>query len=425
MPIEILMPALSPTMEEGNLAKWLVKVGDSVVSGDLIAEIETDKATMEFEAVDEGIISKILVPEGTENVKVNSPIAVLLEDGEEMSASFGLPETATPKSQNNTSSNIVLVAKKPVTASPVALGVRVFASPLARRIAAEKDLDLSQVSGSGPYGRIVKADVMAAKHVALSAPSASGSQRTTALTAMTSDAVIKLYQDREMVEVPLDGMRKTIAARLTEAKQTIPHFYLRRDIDIDALMAFRAQANTQLEVRGIKLSINDFIIKACAIALQSIPMANSVWAGDRLLQLSASDIAVAVAIDGGLITPVLKDAEQKSLSAISTEMKDLADRARCKKLAPNEYQGGSFSISNLGMFGIDNFDAVINPPQSAILAVGAGKKRPVVGPDGDLTVATTMSVTLSVDHRAVDGALGAQLLDAIVKNLENPISLLV
>ena len=425
MPIEILMPALSPTMEEGNLAKWLVKVGDSVVSGDLIAEIETDKATMEFEAVDEGIISKILVPEGTENVKVNSPIAVLLEDGEEMSASFGLPETATPKSQNNTSSNIVLVAKKPVTASPVALGVRVFASPLARRIAAEKDLDLSQVSGSGPYGRIVKADVMAAKHVALSAPSSSGSQRTTALTAMTSDAVIKLYQDREMVEVPLDGMRKTIAARLTEAKQTIPHFYLRRDIDIDALMAFRAQANTQLEVRGIKLSINDFIIKACAIALQSIPMANSVWAGDRLLQLSASDIAVAVAIDGGLITPVLKDAEQKSLSAISTEMKDLADRARCKKLAPNEYQGGSFSISNLGMFGIDNFDAVINPPQSAILAVGAGKKRPVVGPDGDLTVATTMSVTLSVDHRAVDGALGAQLLDAIVKNLENPISLLV
>lgn len=285
MPIEILMPALSPTMEEGNLAKWLVKVGDSVVSGDLIAEIETDKATMEFEAVDEGIISKILVPEGTENVKVNSPIAVLLEDGEEMSASFGLPETATPKSQNNTSSNIALVAKKPVskpvTASPVALGVRVFASPLARRIAAEKDLDLSQVSGSGPYGRIVKADVMAAKHVALSAPSASGSQRTTALTAMTSDAVIKLYQDREMVEVPLDGMRKTIAARLTEAKQTIPHFYLRRDIDIDALMAFRAQANTQLEVRGIKLSVNDFIIKACAIALQSIPMANSVWAGDR------------------------------------------------------------------------------------------------------------------------------------------------
>ena len=315
--------------------------------------------------------------------------------------------------------------KRQVTASPVALGVRVFASPLARRIAAEKDLDLSQVSGSGPYGRIVKADVMAAKHVALSAPSASGSQRTTALTAMTSDAVITLYQDREMVEVPLDGMRKTIAARLTEAKQTIPHFYLRRDIDIDALMAFRAQANTQLEVRGIKLSINDFIIKACAIALQSIPMANSVWAGDRLLQLSASDIAVAVAIDGGLITPVLKDAEQKSLSAISTEMKDLADRARCKKLAPNEYQGGSFSISNLGMFGIDNFDAVINPPQSAILAVGAGKKRPVVGLDGDLTVATTMSVTLSVDHRAVDGALGAQLLDAIVKNLENPMSLLV
>ena len=423
MPTEILMPALSPTMEEGNLAKWLVEVGDIVVSGDLIAEIETDKAIMEFEAVDEGVIGKILVPEGTENVKVNSPIAVLLEDGEEMSDVSGSPEPLAQQPQEDATPKVALIADSPVSVAPFALGGRVLASPLARRIAAEKGLDLSQVSGSGPHGRIIKADVVAAKIGAL--PSASTSQITTAPTAMTSDAVIKLYQNRKTVEVSLDGMRKTIAARLTEAKQTIPHFYLRRDINIDALMAFRAQANSQLETRGIKLSVNDFIIKACAMALQSLPAANTVWAGDRLLQLSASDIAVAVAIDGGLITPVLKNVEQKSLATLSAEMKDLASRARSKNLAPVEYQGGSFTISNLGMFGIDNFDAVINPPQSAILAVGAGKQKPVVGLDGDLSVATIMSVTLSVDHRAVDGALGAQLLGAIVKNLENPIRILV
>ncbi|MDG1935828.1 MAG: pyruvate dehydrogenase complex dihydrolipoamide acetyltransferase [Paracoccaceae bacterium] len=426
MPTEILMPALSPTMEEGTLAKWLVKEGDSVVSGDLIAEIETDKATMEFEVVDEGVIEKILVPEGTENVKVNSPIAVLFEDGEELSNASVSPQPIANTSQENATPEVAAVAEKPVyNPTPAASGARVFASPLARRVAAEKGLDLSQVLGSGPHGRIVKADVIAARPVVPAVSSVSANQAITAPNAMTSDAVVKLYQDRETVEVSLDGMRKIIAARLTEAKQTIPHFYLRRDIKIDALMAFRAQANGQLEVRGIKLSVNDFIIKACAMALQSTPAANAVWAGDRLLQLSASDIAVAVAIEGGLVTPVLKDADQKSLSVLSAEMKDLAVRARGKKLAPNEYQGGSFSISNLGMFDIDNFDAVINPPQSAILAVGAGKKKPVVGPEGNLTVATIMSVTMSVDHRAVDGALGAQLLDAIVKNLENPISLVV
>ena len=426
MPTEILMPALSPTMEEGTLAKWLVKEGDSVVSGDLIAEIETDKATMEFEVVDEGVIGKILVPEGTENVKVNSPIAVLLEDGEELCNASVSPQPIANTSQENATPEVAAVAEKPVyNPTPAASGARVFASPLARRVAAEKGLDLSQVLGSGPHGRIVKADVIAARPVVPAVPSVSANQAITAPNAMTSDAVVKFYQDRETVEVSLDGMRKIIAARLTEAKQTIPHFYLRRDIKIDALMAFRAQANGQLEVRGIKLSVNDFIIKACAMALQSTPAANAVWAGDRLLQLSASDIAVAVAIEGGLVTPVLKDADQKSLSVLSAEMKDLAVRARGKKLAPNEYQGGSFSISNLGMFDIDNFDAVINPPQSAILAVGAGKKKPVVGPEGNLTVATIMSVTMSVDHRAVDGALGAQLLDAIVKNLENPISLVV
>jgi pyruvate dehydrogenase E2 component (dihydrolipoamide acetyltransferase) len=420
------MPALSPTMEEGTLAKWLVKEGDSVVSGDLIAEIETDKATMEFEVVDEGVIGKILVPEGTENVKVNSPIAVLLEDGEELSNASVSPQPIANSSQENATPEVAAVAEKPVyNPTLAASGTRVFASPLARRVAAEKGLDLSQVLGSGPHGRILKADVIAARPVVPAVPSVSANQAITAPNAMTSDAVVKLYQDRETVEVSLDGMRKIIAARLTEAKQTIPHFYLRRDIKIDALMAFRAQANGQLEVRGIKLSVNDFIIKACAMALQTIPAANAVWAGDRLLQLSASDIAVAVAIEGGLVTPVLKDADQKSLSALSAEMKDLVVRAKGKKLAPNEYQGGSFSISNLGMFDIDNFDAVINPPQSAILAVGAGKKKPVVGPEGNLTVATIMSVTMSVDHRAVDGVLGAQLLDAIVKNLENPISLVV
>ena len=426
MPTEILMPALSPTMEEGTLAKWFVKEGDSVVSGDLIAEIETDKATMEFEVVDEGVIKKILVPEGTENVKVNSPIAVLLEDGEELPNASVSPQPIANTSQENATPEVAAVAEKPVhNPTLAASGTRVFASPLARRVAAEKGLDLSQVLGSGPHGRIVKADVIAERPVVPAVPSVSANQAITAPNAMTSDAVVKFYQDRETVEVSLDGMRKIIAARLTEAKQTIPHFYLRRDIKIDALMAFRAQANGQLEVRGIKLSVNDFIIKACAMALQSTPAANAVWAGDRLLQLSASDISVAVAIEGGLVTPVLKDADQKSLSVLSAEMKDLAVRARGKKLAPNEYQGGSFSISNLGMFDIDNFDAVINPPQSAILAVGAGKKKPVVGPEGNLTVATIMSVTMSVDHRAVDGVLGAQLLDAIVKNLENPISLVV
>ena len=426
MPTEILMPALSPTMEEGTLAKWFVKEGDSVVSGDLIAEIETDKATMEFEVVDEGVIKKILVPEGTENVKVNSPIAVLLEDGEELPNASVSPQPIANTSQENATPEVAAVAEKPVhNPTLAASGTRVFASPLARRVAAEKGLDLSQVLGSGPHGRIVKADVIAARPVVPAVLSVSANQAITAPNAMTSDAVVKFYQDRETVEVSLDGMRKIIAARLTEAKQTIPHFYLRRDIKIDALMAFRAQANGQLEVRGIKLSVNDFIIKACAMALQSTPAANAVWAGDRLLQLSASDISVAVAIEGGLVTPVLKDADQKSLSVLSAEMKDLAVRARGKKLAPNESQGGSFSISNLGMFDIDNFDAVINPPQSAILAVGAGKKKPVVGPEGNLTVATIMSVTMSVDHRAVDGVLGAQLLDAIVKNLENPISLVV
>ena len=429
MPTEILMPALSPTMEEGTMAKWFIKEGDNVMSGDLIAEIETDKATMEFEAVDEGVIGKILVPEGTENVKVNSPIALLLEEGEEMPVSTAMSKSGAETSYDRIAPYVQHVPEKPfsnsIDGTPSRIDARVFASPLARRIAEEKGLDLSQLSGSGPRGRIIKADVIAAKSVKAMVQSTSMPDKMVTSKDTTNDAIIKLYQDRETLEVPLDGMRKTIAARLTEAKQTIPHFYIRRDINMDSLMTLRAQANCQLEPGGVRLSVTDFIIKACAMALQSIPTANSVWIEDSLLQLSASDIAVAVAIDGGLITPVIKDADQKSLSDLSAEMKDLASRARRKKLAPYEYQGGSFSISNLGMFGIENFDAVINPPQSAILAVGAGKKRPVVDQDGQIDVATIMSVTMSVDHRAIDGALGARLLAAIVANLENPIRLLV
>ncbi|MEL7097951.1 MAG: pyruvate dehydrogenase complex dihydrolipoamide acetyltransferase [Pseudomonadota bacterium] len=429
MPTEILMPALSPTMEEGTLAKWLVKEGDTVSSGDLLAEIETDKATMEFEAVDEGTVGKILVPEGSEGVKVNTPIAVLLEDGESAD-DIGTASAPAQAPAVDAPAPVAEAPAAPAPAAPAKDGTRIFASPLARRIAAQKGLDLSQIAGSGPRGRIVKADVENAEAqpaAAAPAPAAAAPAATPAAAAPTgpsADAVAKMYEGRAYEEVKLDGMRKTIAARLTEAKQTVPHFYLRRDIQLDALLAFRSTLNKQLETRGVKLSVNDFIIKACAAALQTVPDANAVWAGDRILKLTPSDVAVAVAIEGGLFTPVLQDAHMKSLSALSAEMKDLASRARDRKLAPHEYQGGSFAISNLGMFGIDNFDAVINPPHGAILAVGAGVKKPVVGPDGDLTVATVMSVTLSVDHRVIDGALGAELLKAIVDGLENPVALL-
>ena len=437
MPTEILMPALSPTMEEGTLAKWLVKEGDTISSGDLIAEIETDKATMEFEAVDEGIIGKILIAEGTENVKVNTAIAVLLEDGEtanDIGGAIAAEDTPAKTEEAAPSEPVASApAAAPATPAPAAPsagdGSRIFASPLARRIAAQKGLDLAALRGSGPHGRIVKADVEGAS---ASAPAAAQSAASAPVTAQpaaapagpSTDAILKMYADRDYEETPLDGMRKTIAARLTEAKQTIPHFYLRRDIQLDNLLKFRGDLNKQLEARGVKLSVNDFVIKACALALQQVPAANAVWAGDRILKLKPSDVAVAVAIEGGLFTPVLKDADQKSLSSLSAEMKDLATRARDRKLAPHEYQGGSFAISNLGMFGVENFDAVINPPHGAILAVGAGVKKPVVNADGDLTVATVMSVTLSVDHRVIDGALGAQLLTAIKDNLENPMAML-
>ena len=426
MAVEILMPALSPTMEEGTLAKWLVKEGDVVKSGQILAEIETDKATMEFEAVDEGVIGRILIAAGTAGVKVNTPIAVILEDGDSADA--------VPAAAMAAPAAAVAAVAAPVAvavAAPKATGARVFASPLARRLAAEKGLDLTKVAGSGPHGRIVRADVDGAKAApsvvarAAAAPVAPPAPAKPAMAqGMSAETVMKLYADRAFTEVPLDGMRRTIAARLTEAKQTIPHFYLRRSVQLDALMAFRETINKGLEARGIKLSVNDFIIKACALALQAVPDCNAVWAGDRILKLKPSDVAVAVAIEGGLFTPVLRDADKKSITALSAEMKDLAARAKSKKLAPHEYQGGSFAISNLGMMGVENFDAVINPPHGSILAVGAGLKQPVVKADGSIGVATVMSMTLSVDHRVIDGALGAQFLKAVVESLENPIGML-
>jgi pyruvate dehydrogenase E2 component (dihydrolipoamide acetyltransferase) len=453
MPIELLMPALSPTMEEGTLAKWLVKEGDTVSAGDLLAEIETDKATMEFEAVDEGILGKILVAEGTEGVKVNTPIALIGEEGEDFSApeSGGAKEEGSSAAAPAEASEATEPAQgygrgeteasqgsaSPAPAAPkTADGERIFASPLARRIAADKGLDLGQIKGSGPHGRIVKADVEGASaspkqaeaatpaEAPKAAPASASGGGGTMPTGPSTEQVLKMYEGRDFEEVKLNGMRKTVAARLTEAKQTIPHFYLRRDIHLDALLKFRSQLNKQLEGRGVKLSVNDFVIKACALALQQVPDANAVWAGDRMIKLKPSDVAVAVAVEGGLFTPVLKDSDSKSLSALSAEMKDLASRARDGKLQPHEYVGGSFAISNLGMMGIENFDAVINPPHGAILAVGAGVKKPVVGADGELAVATVMSTTLSVDHRVIDGALGAELLAAIKENLENPMVML-
>ncbi|MEM6623617.1 MAG: pyruvate dehydrogenase complex dihydrolipoamide acetyltransferase [Pseudomonadota bacterium] len=439
MPVTITMPALSPTMEEGTLAKWLKSEGDQISAGDIIAEIETDKATMEFEAVDEGVLGKILVPEGTEGVKVNDAIAILLEEGEGAddidlaaastpTAVSGVVEAApAPAASAPAAEPATAAAPDPAPAAPTAGTSRVFASPLARRIAKDKDINLAEVTGSGPKGRVVKADVenytpkAAAPVTAAAAPAAAPASMP---TGPATETVLKMYADREYQEITLDGMRKTIAARLTEAKQTIPHFYLRRDIQLDTLMAVRKKINAEGEKSGIKLSVNDFIIKACAAALQRVPEANAVWAGDRVLQLKPSDVAVAVAIDGGLFTPVIRDAHAKGLSELSSEMKDLAGRARDLKLAPHEYQGGSFAISNLGMFGIDNFDAVINPPHASILAVGAGVQKPVVK-SGEIAVATVMSVTLSVDHRVIDGALGARFLDAIKANLEDPMMMLV
>ena len=422
MPINIQMPALSPTMEEGTLTKWLIKEGDTIESGDIMAEIETDKATMEFEAVDEGIIGKIIIPEGTTGVKVNEIIAILLEDGEDAS-SIEIQEDIKLKNNTNDEVNVTNTEIKEIKADVIksnSSADRVFATPLARRIAKSKDLDLNSISGSGPYGRIVKADV----EVSISLPSKDTVTITMAKSA-SSETVKSLYKERVFIEIELDGMRKVIANRLTEAKQTIPHFYLRKSVNLDKLLKIRTEMNEGLADKGTKISVNDFIIKASSLALQDVPKANVVWAEDRILQMKASDVAVAVSVEGGLFTPVIFDSENKSLSSLSSEIKDLASRARDRKLLPSEYQGGSFAISNLGMMGVENFDAVINPPHGSILAVGAGVKKPIVLDDGSVSVATIMSLTLSVDHRAIDGALGAEFLSKITQYLENPLTMLV
>jgi len=420
MPINIQMPALSPTMEEGTLAKWLVKEGDTVESGDVMAEIETDKATMEFEAVDEGIIGKILVPEGSSGVKVNEIIAILLDDGEDVSNI----EVQEPENKQGIIETINTVENKPsikLENSNKSLNKeRVFATPLARRIAKSNNLELTNIKGTGPYGRIVKADVESNNISYLEKPA------TLSMTSSTTTETIKdIYKDRHFEEIALDGMRTVIANRLTEAKQTIPHFYLRRSVSLDKLLMIRAEMNDGLADKGIKISVNDFIIKASSLALQDIPKANVVWAHDRILQMKSSDVAVAVSVEGGLYTPILFDSENKSISSLSSEIKVLASKARDKKLSPREYQGGSFAISNLGMMGVENFDAVINPPHGSILAVGAGTKKPIVMEDGSISVATIMSMTLSVDHRAIDGALGAEFLARIAHYLENPLNMLV
>jgi pyruvate dehydrogenase E2 component (dihydrolipoamide acetyltransferase) len=420
MPINIQMPALSPTMEEGTLAKWLVKEGDTVESGDVMAEIETDKATMEFEAVDEGIIGKILVPEGSAGVKVNEVIAILLDDGEDISNI----EDQEPENKQDIIETINTEVHKPSIKlendNKNLNKERVFATPLARRIAKSNSLELTNIKGTGPYGRIVKADVESNNISYLEKPA------TLSMTSSTTTEMIKdIYKDRHFTEIALDGMRKVIANRLTEAKQTIPHFYLRRSVSLDKLLMIRAEMNDGLADKEIKISVNDFIIKASSLALQDIPQANVVWAHDRILQMKSSDVAVAVSVEGGLYTPVLFDSENKSISSLSSEIKVLASKARDKKLSPSEYQGGSFAISNLGMMGVENFDAVINPPHGSILAVGAGTKKPIVMEDGSISVATIMSMTLSVDHRAIDGALGAEFLARIAHYLENPLNMLV
>ncbi len=449
MPIEILMPALSPTMEEGKLAAWMVKEGDEVKSGMVLAEIETDKATMEVEAVDEGRIGKILIEAGAEGVKVNTPIAILLEDGEEAGAiatPSAPPQPAPPVAAASAGQETNSAGQSAPSASPVAAsaaqaapaksmsGERIFISPLARRLAIEAGFDLSALRGSGPHGRIVKRDIddaLANGAPKAAQPAATQGVMTVPTTplveAMADDKVLALYEEDDYEVVPHDGMRRVIAQRLTQSKQTIPHFYLTIECVLDELLRARTRMNAAAPKDGdrtYKLSVNDFVIKALALALQQVPAANASWTEGGMLRHRHSDIGVAVAVEGGLFTPIIRHAEYKSLGEISNEMKELAGRARKRRLAPHEYQGGTTSISNLGMFGIKAFDAVINPPHATILAVGAGEKRPVV--DGEeVRVATVMSCTLSCDHRVVDGALGAELLNAFKSFIEDPVQMLI
>ncbi|MER9167530.1 pyruvate dehydrogenase complex dihydrolipoamide acetyltransferase [Mesorhizobium australicum] len=453
MPINITMPALSPTMEEGNLSKWLVKEGDKVSPGDVIAEIETDKATMEVEAVDEGTVAKLVVPAGTEGVKVNALIAVLAAEGEDAGAAAksggatpakteapktDAPKAEAPKAEAPKAEAAVPKAQAAPAADGNAAGERTFASPLARRIAKDAGVDVSAVTGTGPHGRVVKADVDAAiaGGGAKAAPAAKAPAGAPAsappVKAMSDEQVLKLFEQGSYELVPHDNMRKTIARRLVEAKTTIPHFYLTLDCELDALLALRTQLNAAAPVKKTekgeapvyKLSVNDMVIKAMAMALKAVPDANASWTESAMVKHKHADVGVAVSIPGGLITPIIRHADDKTLSVISNEMKDLASRARSRKLKPEEYQGGTTAVSNLGMFGIKDFAAVINPPHATILAVGAGEQRAVVR-NGEIKIATVMSVTLSTDHRAVDGALGAELLVAFKKLIENPMGMLV
>ncbi|WP_184101709.1 pyruvate dehydrogenase complex dihydrolipoamide acetyltransferase [Sphingopyxis panaciterrulae] len=420
MPIELKMPALSPTMEEGTLAKWLIKEGDEVKSGDLLAEIETDKATMEFEAVDEGTIAQILVPEGADNVKVGTVIAVIAGEGEDASTAKAAPAPAPAAAPAPEAKAEPAPAPAPAAAAPAPAvsGDRIKASPLAKRIAAERGIDLKALTGSGPGGRIVKADLEGAPSGGAAAPAAA----TAAAPATTPAPAQPFETDIPHTADKLSNMRKTIARRLTEAKQTIPHIYLTVDIQLDKLLKLRGELNAALEPQGVKLSVNDLLIKALAKALIQVPKCNVSYAGDQLISYSRADISVAVSVPAGLITPIIIGADEKSVSKISTEMKELAGRAKEGKLQPHEYQGGTASISNMGMFGITQFDAVINPPQGMIMAIGAGEKRPWIVDDA-VSIATIMSATGSFDHRAIDGADGAQLMQAFKQIVENPLGL--
>ncbi len=430
MPVQILMPALSPTMEKGKLAKWLKKEGDKVKSGDVLAEIETDKATMEVEAIDEGTLGKILVAEGTDDVLVNAPIAIILSDGEKLSdVAVAAPKTAAAP-EPKVSATPAASAPSPSAIAPPSPargeGSRVFASPLARRIAKQKGVDLASVQGSGPHGRVVLKDVENAK------PGAAPAAKPTAAAmpaGMPDDAVLKLFESGSYDLVPHDGMRKTIARRLTESKQTVPHFYVTVDVSLENLLPLRERLNLQAPKDkdgkpAWKVSVNDFIIKALAMALIKVPEANVSWTDNAMVKHHHADVGVAVSIPGGLITPIVRKAETKGLAQISTEMKDYAARAKSRKLNPSEYTGGSTSVSNMGMMGVKNFQAIVNPPQATILAIGAGERRAVVRGDA-IVIEQQMSVTLSTDHRAVDGALGAELIGAFKMFIEEPGLMLV
>lgn len=432
MPTPILMPALSPTMTEGTLARWVKKEGDTIKAGEVIAEIETDKATMEVEAVDEGVLAKIIIAAGTSGVAVNAPIAYMVEDGEKFDpASLGAPanDKAAPKAVASASAPAATpIAAAPAAATPAASstqaptaassGDRLKATPLARRLAAEKGLNLASLQGTGPNGRITKADVLSGKTVSVAA-AAPAPAPVMAATGAIADMLTK--QGQSFTAIPNNNIKKVTARRLSESKQTVPHFYLSVDCRIDQLLAMRKRINDSADV---KVSVNDFVVRAVALALKEVPAANSAWSDDAVLQFNTVDISVAVATPNGLITPIVKNADKKGLAGISSEMKDLAERARAGKLKPEEFQGGGFTISNLGMFGVKDFAAIINPPQSCILAVGAGDQRPVVI-DGKIEVATVMTCTLSVDHRSVDGAVGAQFLAAFKKRIEDPAIMLL